>query len=197
MKQKIICKSLIVILILLFLTPSLTFAQTGNHFGEQKFLSYYIEHLSALGVTTVDGNGITYKPDAGGESHEDTILPAQYFGDYPLYFASGTMEFEVTIENIGPRTYRNLKIETFQEFLNIEGEMGEGIGDDNHNVWFIDRLGPGEEATFNGEFLIPRIGESGIDQTHLRISHQDSKGTEKGQVILEDYQAGLWCPVGV
>lgn len=74
--------------------------------------------------------------------------------------------------------------------------MGEGIGDDNKHVWFIDKLSPGEEIVFQGEFFIPRIGESGIDQTHLRISHQDFKGIEKGQIIIEDYQAGLWCPVG-
>lgn len=184
---------------LTFFIPSFLFAQTGNHFGEQKFLSYNVEYLGIKGDTIVDATGITYKSYVFPESHEDKFLPERYWGTYALYFAGDVMSFRLTIRNEGRRTYRNLKIETFQEFLDIDGGQGQAIGDNNKHAWFIERLGPEEEIVLDGEFLIPTIGESGIDQTHLRISHwgledREEQPIERGEVVLEDFQAGLWCP---
>lgn len=205
MNKNFINKILVGIFILIVAIPLLVSAQTGNHFGEQKFITYSIEYLDPLGVTVVDETGITYIPFQYGESHNDTILPERYFGSYSLYFAGGTLNFKAIIKNNGPRTYQNLKIETFQEFLNIEGGPGEGMGNDNKSIWFIEKLGPEEEVLLWGEFIIPLIGESGIDQTHLRISHWGPKDRKekfpdqfmKGQILLEDFQAGLWCPMEI
>jgi len=196
-------KFLVLIISFLIFIPQPSGATTGNHFGERKFLSYSIEYLDPLGTTVVDETGITYKPFTCCVSYEDTILPDEYFGDYTLYFAGGILNFKVMIKNDGPRTFPNLKIETLQEFLNIAGGEGEAMSEDNKNTWFIEKLEPGEEVTLAGEFWIPRVTESGIDQTHLRITHWSQKDRgdgfggqfQKGQIILEDFQAGLWCPV--
>jgi len=178
-----------------FLLPFFVSAQTGNHFGEQKFIDYRIEYLSPLGVTVVDETGITYQYfENNYQLHEDRVLPGQYFDSYPLYFAGGAMQFRLFIKNTSNRTYRNLKIETFQEFLNISGGRGEAMGGNYQREWLVDKLGSGEEIVLSGEFDIPLLGASGIDQTHLRISHQSNSDQEKGQIIIEDFQAGLWCP---
>lgn len=188
----------VVLILGMILLPPLIFAQTGNHFGEQKFLTYRIEYLEPLGVTIVDKTGVTYKPFYNNwQIYQDKILPDRYFGEYSLYFTGGTVRFEVTVKNEGPRLYRNLLIESFQEFLNIDGGPGEVMGDNNKNIWFVEKLGPQKEIVLEGEFGIPTLGESGIDQTHLRISHWTPKQFTKGQIILEDFQAGLWCPMGI
>lgn len=205
MRKEFINKISIAILAFTIAVPFIVEAQTGNHFGEQKFLKYRIEYLDPQGVTIVDEEGITFKAWGCCEFREDIILPQRYFGDYPLYFAQDTLRFRVIIENDGPRTYKNLQIETFQEFLDIAGDVGEPMGNDNRNAWFIEKLGPGEEIILTGQFVIPSLGESGIDQTHLRVSHLDSQNGKRGegiqftngQIILEDFQAGLWCPISV
>lgn len=178
----------------MFLAPAFVFGQTGNHFGEQKLLTYRIEYLNPLGITMVDGSGITYI-GSGYWKHEDNILPVKYFNDYPLYFTGGLLRFKLFVKNEGNRIHRNLKIETFQEFLNTESSQGKTMGDDNRQEWFLEKLGAGEEIILSGEFRIPSVGESGIDQTHLRISYNTPSDREKGEIILEDFQAGLWCPV--
>lgn len=177
------------------LVPLFISAQTGNHFGEQKYLTYSIEYLNQLGVTQVSEAGIDFKPFGCCPSHQNTILPDRYFGSYPLYFTGITFHFRVIIKNDSPRTYRNLGVETFQEFLNIDGGLGRAMGENNKNVWFVEKLEPQKEIILEGEFAIPLISESGIDQTHLRISHWSNNNISKGQVILEDFQAGLWCPL--
>ena len=177
------------------LTPFFATAQTGNHFGEQEFISYRIEYLDSPGITTADAAGITYESFAGYYRHEDKILPERYFGIYSLYFAKNTMRFKLFLKNNRDRTFRNLKIETFQEFLNTEGGRGGAMGDNNKQAWFLEKFGPGEEIVLSGEFNIPSLGEGGIDQTHLRISHNTASDREKGEIILEDFQAGLWCPL--
>lgn len=201
MSKQFFTKVFIGIFLFTVLVPSFAVAEeTGNHFGERKNLSYSIEYLDPLGVTEVDETGITYRPYTCCESYENTVLPERYFGSYTLYFGGGVLHFQVIINNDSYRTYRNIKVEAFQEYLNVDGNEGEALGSDNQNTWFIEKLGPYEEIILSGEFHIPLVGESGIDQTHLRISHwsiadreSDEKST-KGEVILEDFQAGLWCP---
>lgn len=186
-------RTLIVLFSIAAFLPLSVFAQSANHYGERDYLSYRIEYLAPLGDTVVSEAGIDFIYD--GYSHPlDKFLPEEYYGHYPLYFSGGILDFKVIIKNEGKREYRNLKIETFQEFLNHEGLKGEPIGGNNKQSWFVDKLGPGQEIVLNGEFYIPSIGESGIDQTHLKISHGNSSENEKGQVILEDFQADLWCP---
>lgn len=188
---------------IIILMPFLAYGQVGNHWGEQRPLDYHIEYLDPPGITRVDETGITFIPSGGYSSiYSDEILPEKYFGVYPLYFMGNVLSFKVAIKNNSQRTYRNLVIETYQEFLNIDGNQGVPIGDNNKNTWFIEKLGPGEEIVLSGEFAIPLIGGSGIDQTHLRISHWSTKDREerfdgqfeKGQIILEDFQAGIFCP---
>lgn len=199
-------KILASISILLIVMPVLVYGQTGNHWGERRPLDYRIEYLDSSGITLVNENGIDFL--MWGYHRIDfinTILPEKYFGEYPLYFAGNVLQFKVIIKNNSNRTYRNLKIETLQEFLNIDGYEGEPIGDNNRNIWFVEKLGAAEEIVLLGEFAIPLIGESGIDQTHLRISHWSINEREekldgqfeKGQIILEDFQAGLFCPLKI
>ena len=169
--------------------------KTGNHFGEIPPLDYRIEYLDAKGITTVNETGIDY----GGFGHENTILPEEYFHEYPLYFTGDTLRFAVHIKNVSKRTYKNLRVVTAQEFLNDEGGAGEPFPDSYLHDWFVRSLRPGEEDVLEGSMLIPNILSSGIDQTHLQILHWDSGGEDKknvgsGRVIVDDPQAGIWCP---
>ncbi len=199
-------KILVSISILLVAMPVFVYGQTRTHWGERKPLSYHIEYLDSSGITLVNENGIDFL--MWGYHRIDfvnKILPEKYFGEYPLYFAGNLLYFKVIIKNDSQRTYRNLKIEAFQEFLNIDGGQGEPMGNNNQNIWFVEKLGPNQEIVLLGEFNISLINESGIDQTHLRISHWSINDREekfdgqfeKGQVILEDFQAGLFCPMTV
>src|SRR3989338_961699 len=160
------------------IAPS-TFSQTGEHFGEARALEYSIEYLDPRGVTTADENGITFAPFSCCASYSNEVLPESYFGDYPLYFSNSAMHFRVVLRNTSRRTFRNLQVEAMQEFLNTGG-------------------GAGEEMILIGAFNIPNVEGSGIDQTHLRISHASENNFgdqfDKGQVIIDDPQAGLWCP---
>lgn len=170
-------------------------SKAGNHLGEIPLLDYWIEYLDAKGITTVDETGIDY----GGLGHEDAILPERYFGEYPLYFTGNTLRFVVHIKNVGKRTYKNLRVVTAQEFLNIEGEAGEPFPDSYLHDWFVPELRSGDEIVLHGSMLIPNILSSGIDQTHLQILHWDNEGEDKknvgsGRVIVDNPQAGIWCP---
>lgn len=169
--------------------------KTGNHTGEEKFLEYRIEYLSPRGVTIVNAGGITYRPFGFLSSHEDTVLPEQYFGHYPLYFANTILPFRVHIKNTGRRMYRNLQVITLQEFLNIEGLAGEAFPEPNTNTWMVEELAPGQERVLEGLSSIPN-GPSGLDQTHLQIIHVNGgKESSGGEIIIDDPQAGIWCPL--
>lgn len=173
--------------------------QTGNHFGDARPLKYRIEYLSPQGETLVGENGISFVPFVGEPSFDGTILPARYFGSYALYFGGGTIRFRVHIKNAGPRAYRNLQILAQQEFLNVTGGAGEPISEAWPSSWLVRELGPGAEIVLDGEFTIPNAGQSGLDQTHLQIIHwgnaSDSKSSVAGgQIIVDDPQAGIWCP---
>ncbi|MDO8504752.1 MAG: hypothetical protein Q7S36_02765 [Candidatus Liptonbacteria bacterium] len=187
-----------------YLAPVTAFA--GNisvrHKGEIKYFEYSVEYLGPLGVTTAGADGITYSPFAGGASHEDTLLPDKYFGDYPLYFSGGELNYIIHLKNTGPRTFKNLKITASQEFLNPSGGEGEAFAGTDAQEWFIRELASGEEISLAGQIIIPADGRSGIDQTHLQIFHSensenwDAENEGAGRLILDDPQAGLWCPAG-
>ena len=169
-----------------------------NHGGEIKNLDYSIEYLDPKGVTTANLSGITFKPFEFEWSFLPTVLPEKYFGDYGLYFAGETMNFRIHLKNTGKRTFRNLKVFAYQEFLNPEGGEGSPIGSDNFSEWFIDKLEAGEEIVLDGSFAIPIIGESGLDQTHLKILHwpgdESTPDDLAGRILIDDPQAGIWCP---
>jgi len=135
----------------------------------------------------------------GGVSHTDpTILPTRYFGDYALYFSGRAVRFNVIIKNSGARTFKNLRVVASQEYFNVEGLAGEPIGMPG-SEWFIPNLGGGEEISLAGMFAIPRGAASGLDQTHLQIFHWAGDGGEilhtgGGRLIVDDPQAGIWCP---
>lgn len=184
------------LILLLLLCPFFGFAQTGKHNGEVKNLSYEIKYLNSLGTTIVNQYGIYFYPYWPYlPSHMNEILPEVYFGQYPLYFAGWELPFCVSVKNNSQRIYRNILVETFQEFLNIEGGRGEQMGSQNAHSWIVDKLGPNSEIEKCATFQIPNDGSSGIDQTHLRVSHYMPLRMEMGQIILEDFQAGLWCPL--
>lgn len=195
------------LLLLTLLLPGLAFAssfpyeQTGKHIGDARDLEYEIEYLDPKGITTVSGAGIVYAPFVGSPTTDpETILPEAYFGDYDLYFSGQAVEFVVHIKNTGKRTYKNLRAYARQELLNIDGGAGEPFPGIDVFAWDIDELRPGEEASLGGGFVIPNFPTSGIDQTHLQILHQDDKdkkNTGPGRVIVDDPQAGIWCPLGV
>ena len=174
--------------------------QTGEHTGEARNFEYWIEYLDFKGITTADATGIYFKPFNWFWSYLPTILPEQYFNDYPLYFAGNTLKFRVHITNTSKRIYRNLQVLTAQELLNTAGEAGTPFPSPYIQEWFVEKIGAGEEIVLEGSMLIPNLQTSGIDQTHLQIIHLNSEGgtpnTENGgRIILDDPQAGLWCPV--
>jgi len=177
--------------------------QTGKHTGESSPFEYSIEYLNPLGVTIVDETGIFYDPFDFGSSHDEfTILPANYFGSYDLYFVGSTVQFRVHITNTGSRTYKNLLIRTQQELLNPLGGAGTPFPEPNDNEWFVRSLGPGKTVVLEGSVVPSGDIPSGIDQTHLQIIHLDnsSKAHERkgsGRILLDDPQAGLWCPLTI
>ena len=197
-------RKILILYLAIFIVSQASFAlaegvKIGNHYGEVENLQYSVKYLEPKGVTTVDDYGITFKPFFFVWSFLPEILPAKYFGDWPLYFTGETMNFKVHLKNTGKRTFRNIKIIAIQEFLNHDGGKGENIGSNNVQDWFLSRLGSGEEIILDGIFEIPLVGESGLDQTHLQILHYpdsasiNDKGA--GRVIIDDFQAGIWCPL--
>ena len=173
--------------------------QVAKHKGDAKFLSYEIVYLDELGVTTVHNSGIDFIPFVGLPTFSGEILPAEYFGEYPLYFAGNAVEFKVHIQNTGRRTYKNLLVIAGQELLNTGGGTGELFTDPLTVHWVVPTLVPDQEVILAGEFFIPNGTGSGIDQTHLQIIHYNGVVAEEspvhgGQIIVDDSQAGIWCP---
>ena len=169
--------------------------QTGEHVGEVNSLKYHIEYLNPLGVTTADATGITYD-SIFGTNHETTLLPDTYWGDYPLYFSGGTLHYRIHLSNSSGRSFHHIKVFAWQEFLNIDGHAGEPMHETPES-WYIETLRGNETIVLEGTFTIPFSGSSGIDQTHLQILHWAPGGVDpvgSGRVIVDDPQAGLWCP---
>jgi len=105
------------------------------------------------------------------------------------------------LKNTGKRTYQNLLVIARQEFLNVDGDAGDPFPVlDAISDWLVDELRPNEEITLSGTMLIPNSGTSGIDQTHIQIIHwgnqgEANNGTSGGRIIIDDPQAGIWCPL--
>ncbi len=181
------------------IAPVALAADAAWHRGEDPYLEYRIEYHEPQGVTTVDAAGIHYNPFFFWPSFEATILPERYFGDYPLFFAGDPLEFSVHLKNTGPRHFRNLYVAAGQELLNPEGRAGTPFPDTPIAAWRVRSLGPGETVALSARIeRLPTGVPSGIDQTHLWIRHDDASGRETGagpgRVIVDDPQAGLWCP---
>lgn len=172
--------------------------QTGNHTGEMRNFEYWIEYLDSQGITTANATGIYFKPFNWFWSYMPTLLPVEYYGDYPLYFVGNTLRFKVHIKNVSKRTFKNLKVITAQELLNVEGGWGIPFPSPYTQNWLLSEFGPGEEVILEGSMLIPNLQTSGIDQTHLQILHwdnDDDTSGNSGRIIVDDPQAGLWCPL--
>lgn len=173
-------------------------AALGNHTGEKNDLLYRVEYLNPLGITTVHENGITYDPFGFSPFTENTILPERYFGSYPLYFAGETVSYRIHVASTGKRTFRNLRVTAAQEYLHTDG--GQGVAFSAPLSWNVPELSADSEIILAGNAPIPANGRSGIDQTHLIIEHSDTSkygdhdDNGKGRVIVDDPQAGLWCP---
>ncbi|PIR70142.1 MAG: hypothetical protein COU46_03250 [Candidatus Niyogibacteria bacterium CG10_big_fil_rev_8_21_14_0_10_42_19] len=65
-----------------FIVYALDKSPQGKHLGEARFLEYSIEYLEPLGITTANENGVYFKPYLNGVSHDGTVLPENYWGDY-------------------------------------------------------------------------------------------------------------------
>ncbi len=89
-----------------------------------------------------------------------------------------------------------MRVIAVQEFLNVEGGAGTLFPEPNANVWEAPELLPDQELVFEGFSAIPN-GPSGLDQTHLQIIHLNGEDKENsgGEIIVDDPQAGIWCPV--
>ena len=175
---------------------------TGNHIGEKPPLQYSIEYLDPKGITTVGPTGIIFAPFSDSATQDPTILPLRYFGSYPLYFTNSTMNFVVHLKNVSQRTYQNLLVTASQEFLNADGGWGAPFPSSYISDWSVDELKPEQYITLSGSLSIPDLSASGIDQTHLQILHWDGSGKAQenigsGRVILDDSQAGIWCPLAL
>jgi len=184
----------------LLISPLFVLAAPGGHIGEISPFEYKIEYSDSEGVTTVNADGIAFVPFEGPPTFSGEVLPEKYWDEYSLYFEGDVMEFTVHITNISRRTYKNLHIIAIQELLNENGMAGEVFSGDSTTEWFVETLGSGQTVWLEGKFEIPFGVDSGIDQTHLQILH--GKGSRdlgdephKGRVIIDDPQAGLWCPV--
>lgn len=168
--------------------------QIGAHTGEARFLEYRIEYLEPKGITTVDAAGITYAPFAFSPMQESTSLPPRYYGDYSLYFSQTVMRYRVYVKNTGPRMFLNLRVLARQEFLDVPGGWGEAFPEPTTESWFVAELSPQEEVVLEGSTAIPS-GPSGLDQTHVQIVHEVQGDNHGGEIIVDDPQAGIWCPV--
>lgn len=183
-----------------FCVPQVSLSTTGQHLGDKQWLEYEVSYLDPKGVTTAHDFGIDFIPNIGSPTYSNEILPEVYWREYPLYFTGDEVHFRVSIYNTGKRTYRNLHVIATQELLNTEGGAGQTFPGDSTSDWFVEKIGPGQDISLEGSFVIPTEGVGvGIDQTHLSILH--GKGSQdlgdephKGRVMLDDPQAGLWCP---
>ena len=177
--------------------PATLDSQTGNHTGEAALLDYSIEYLDQLGITIAGADGITYAPFGFAPFFEPTIYPERYFGSYPLYFSGLTLHFRVHFKNPGQRMYKTLQVLAWQEWLNESGGAGEAFVEPNLNEWFVEALEPGQEVILEGASVIP-AGPSGLDQTRLQIIHANGDDPRQtnggGEIIVDDPQAGIWCP---
>ncbi|MDX1607768.1 MAG: hypothetical protein R3251_00960 [Candidatus Spechtbacterales bacterium] len=172
----------------------------GEHKGEEPPIEYWVEYLDPKGVTTAHDSGLTFYPDNGLAHSIAQDIPEKYFGNYTLYFSGDTMHFRIHIKNTGKRTYRNLLVLAQQELFNPDGGEGDAFGEPSLNQWDISQLDPGQEVILEGSVKITNVSSSGLDQTHLQILHWSSQNGQSiinggGQILVDDSQAGIWCPV--
>lgn len=202
--------------------------------GKGLKLEFTVTYLDPQGRTVADDQGIHYHHEVLSQqsgitpvwvTHESKILPEKYFGSYPLYYSGQTMRYQIRLSNTGNRSLKRITVVAIQEYLNASGEVGVRIGPDAVRDWFVPRLKKGESVTLEGSILIPVLGESGLDQTHIQVfksrknTDDNDNGPAEGQdeserqesihhnhghdenkadrLIFEEIQAGIWCPPGL
>ena len=134
---------------------------SSAHNGEQKALEYEIVYTGYFGL---DANKV------------------------PMYIIGTTMHFEVHLKNIAKRTFRNIKVQAFQEYYS-----GEPMPESNSTAWNLESLLPGEEKILYGSYATTNSVIPGLDRTRLAIKH-DNEGSGTGSEIINDSFAGIWCP---
>jgi len=154
-----------------------------GHDGEQKCLSY--------SITYVD-------PPA----HED--YPEFGYYGVPAYYLGESMHYSVEVTNTCKRTFKSLRVVGVQRYFN-DGLLPYQDWTEAAPYWngasqtfFINTLKPGESEVFSGSYNILG-GVAGLDQTQLLIMHweagnPDSVDWSKGRIIVNNEQAGIWCP---
>ena len=167
---------------LISLLAGFAFAQ-GNHNGEADCLSYEITYTGP-----------------------QVLVDYPQFGYYavPGYYLGSTMTYKVEVTNTCKRTFKNLRVVGVQRYFE-SGLLPYQAWTESAPYWngdsqtfFIDRLDGGETETFYGSYAILG-GVAGLDQTQLLIMHwaggnPESVDWSEGRIIVDDGQAGIWCP---
>lgn len=148
-------------------------------FGGGLKLQFEVTYLDPWGHTVADATGLHYYHDRISAlynispvlvSHEAKILPAKYWGTYPLFYAGRTMSYRIRLTNLGHKKLKKARVVAIQEYLTPDGTVGERIGPDAVRDWYIRKLGRGETIYLDGAIAIPIFGvRSGLDQTHIQV----------------------------
>lgn len=180
--------------------------QQGQHIGELESIDYEIGYTNAIGFLTIDEDGCHYYSWNWSWS-TPCNYDVKYYGTYAVYFSGSTITYQVTLRNVGKRTFRNLMVTARQEYhedleeWNYAGwfsvEQGDPLPGDSTDKWHVEELRPGEEIVLEGSYFAPTNTHPGLDQTHLQVQHwfsQNGLGSmSDGRIILDDSTAGVYA----
>lgn len=179
--------------------------QQGKHIGDANSLEYEIVYTEDVGTLVIDENGKTYYFNWGRIQHVSGSPDEKYYGTYAVYFIGQYMHYEVHLKNTGQRTYKNLRVIGTQEY-HEDTEKGVDMPGSPTQEWYVEHLGPGDEVVLSGKYYAPYGTASGLDQTHLQISHWNNGGHVPihasmkqsahtlGRTFIDDPEAGVYCP---
>ncbi len=166
------------------LFTSAAFAAEGNHFGEQECLNYSISYLNPA-----------------------LFVNYPQYGHYnvPGYYIGMPMNYLITISNKCERSLYNLRAVGVQTEFNgtmlPDQAWSEGAPHWNGDsqTFFIPRLKGGQSVSFYAKYFSLN-GRPGLDKTRLLVLHwaaknpETSGGASAGRIIIDDENAGIWCP---
>lgn len=166
----------------------------GDHLGEANKIVAQVAFQSPSGTTVTDAAGIHYTVNGWTFANEPKVYPAQYWGQFPLYFAGSTMKFIVSLTNtaaVGEKRFK-VRIQAFNNVLGQDGSTGQQIAPPQE--WSVSDLGPGETRTLEASIFLPLDPNlpSGLDLTKIRISHLNEGANADAALIKEEI--AVWCP---
>lgn len=121
-------------------------------------------------------------------------LDAAYRRAFPIYWHNERVEIELTVENRGGKTLRDVRVEAIQETFRPVGTEGTRLAPPAE-IPAIAELAPGARATVRWSVLLqgPSRAAVNLEQTHVRIS---AGADPAAAPLLDAPQAGVIDPPG-